>query len=203
MTNILIVYTTTLGNTQKMAAAVAKGARSVTGVEVIYKSSDEVEIDQVKTCQALIVGTPIRHRTADARIKGFIEDTLEKLWLTDDMVGKVGGVFSVGGGYGNMGAGCELAQLGILSAMAACGMVLVTLPKTTPGFEVAGMHWGPNGRSGGPKMEPVGVTDAMIETAFHHGGNIARVAMALDSKAVMARGNVAPSPEIADLFLNG
>ena len=45
----------------------------------------------------------------------------------------------MGGGYGNMGAGCELAQLGMLSAMAACGMVLVTLPKTTPGFEVAGM----------------------------------------------------------------
>ncbi|MGR3280570.1 flavodoxin domain-containing protein, partial [Acaryochloris marina NIES-2412] len=90
MTNILIVYTTNLGNTQKMAEAVAKGARSVAGVKVIYKSSDEVEIDQVKTCQALIVGTPIRHRTADARIKGFIEDTLEKLWLTDDMVGKVG-----------------------------------------------------------------------------------------------------------------
>ncbi|PZD73302.1 NAD(P)H dehydrogenase (quinone) [Acaryochloris thomasi RCC1774] len=203
MTNILIVYTTSLGNTEKMAKAIADGTRSVAGAEVIYKSSNEVEIDHVKTCQALIVGTPIRHRTADARIKAFIEDTLEKLWLTDDMVGKVGGVFSVGGGYGNMGAGCELAQLGILSAMAACGMVLVTLPKTTPGFDVAGMHWGPNGRSGGPKMEPVGVTTEMLETAYHHGANVARVAVALDGQTLMAHGNIAPSPEIVDLFLNG
>ena len=148
MTKILIVYTTSLGNTQKMAQAVAQGASSVEGSEVTLKSSDEATKDDVKNCDALIMGSPIRHRTADARIKKFIEDTLEQLWLTDELVGKVGGVFTVGGGYGNMGAGCELAQLGMLSAMAGCGMIIVTLPKTTPGFGVAGMHWGPNGRSG-------------------------------------------------------
>lgn len=136
MAKILIVYTTSIGNTKKMAEAVADGARSVEAA-VTLKSSDEATIEDVKACNALILGSPIRHRTADARIKKFIEDTLEQLWLTDEVVGKVGGVFSVGGGYGNMGAGCELAQLGMLSAMAACGMILVTLPKTTPGFEVA------------------------------------------------------------------
>ena len=139
MAKILIVYTTSIGNTKKMAEAVADGARSVVETAVTLKSSDEATIEDVKAGDALILGSPIRHRTADARIKKFIEDTLEQLWLTDEVVGKVGGVFSVGGGYGNMGAGCELAQLGMLSAMAACGMVLVTLPKTTPGFEVAGM----------------------------------------------------------------
>ena len=138
MAKILIVYTTSIGNTKKMAEAVADGAKSVE-TSVTLKSSDEATIEDVKACDALILGSPIRHRTADARIKKFIEDTLEQLWLTDEVVGKVGGEFSVGGGYGNMGAGCELAQLGMLSAMAACGMVLVTLPKTTPGFEVAGM----------------------------------------------------------------
>ena len=203
MTNVLVVYTTNLGNTQKMAIAVADGARSVESAQVSLKTASETTQDDVGDCDALIIGTPVRHRTADARIKKLIEDTLERLWLTDEMVGKVGGVFSVGGGYGNMGAGCELAQLGILSAMAACGMVLVTLPKTTPGFEVAGMHWGPNGRSGGPQMEPVGVTAEMLEAAYHHGANIARVSVALAAKTLMATGNVAPRPEIAEMFLNG
>ncbi|MCC5653328.1 hypothetical protein LC609_26750 [Nostoc sp. XA013] len=39
------------------------------------------------------------------------------LWLRDELVGKVGGVFSVGGGYGDAGAGVEIAQLGLLAAM--------------------------------------------------------------------------------------
>ena len=203
MTRVLVVYTTSLGNTQKMADAVTDGVRSVEGVEVDTKAADEVTIDDVKNCDALIMGTPIRHRSADSRIEKVVEDTLEKLWLTDEMVGKVGGVFSVGGGYGNMGAGCELAQLGILSAMAACGMILVTLPKTTPGFDVAGMHWGPNGRSGGPKMEPIGISVEMTSAAYHHGANIARVAMALSGRTLMATGNVAPSPELVEMFMKG
>lgn len=203
MTKILVVYTTSLGNTEKMAIAVSEGVRSVDNVVITTRTAVKTTIGDVRDCDALIIGSPVRHRTADSRIKLFIEETLEKLWLTDDMVGKVGGVFSVGGGYGNMGAGCELAQLGILSAMAACGMVLVTLPKTTPGFDVAGMHWGPNGRSGGFKMEPIGVSNEMLEAAYHHGANVAIVATELSKKQLMARGNVAPSPEIVQLFLNG
>ena len=199
MAKILIVYTTSIGNTKKMAEAVADGVKSVE-VTVTLKSSDQATIEDVRTYDALILGSPIRHRTADARIKKFIEDTLEQLWLTDEVVGKVGGVFSVGGGYGNMGAGCELAQLGMLSAMAACGMILVTLPKTTPGFEVAGMHWGPNGRSGDNVMKPVAVTAQMLEAGYHHGANIARVTKELARKKLMATGNVAPPPEVVEMF---
>lgn len=200
MAKILIVYTTSFGNTQKMAQAVADGAKSVIETEVNLKSTDEATKDDVKACNALILGSPIRHRTADARIKKFIEDTLEQLWLTDEAVGKVGGVFTVGGGYGNMGAGCELAQLGMLGAIAACGMILVTLPKTTPGFQVAGMHWGPNGRSGDEIMKPVGITEEMMQAGYHHGANVARVAKELAGKELMARGNVAPPPEVLKMF---
>lgn len=200
MTNILIVYTSTLGNTRKMAEAVADGARSVAETEVLLKEAHEATKADVRVCDALILGSPIRHRTADSRIKKFIEDVCEQLWLTDEMVGKVGGVFTVGGGYGDCGAGCELAQLGLHGVFAAGGMILVTLPKTTPGFQVAGMHWGAHGRSGGPAMEPVGITDAMLEAGWHHGANIARVAAALKGKELLATGNVAPSPELVKLF---
>ena len=200
MAKILVVYTTSFGNTEKMAQAVADGAKSVENVEVTLKSSDEATIEDVKVCDALVLGSPIRHRTADSRIKKFIEDTLERLWLTDEAVGKVGGVFTVGGGYGNMGAGCELAQLGMLGAMAACGMILVTLPKTTPGFQVAGMHWGPNGRSGDEVMKPIGITDEMLEAGYHHGANVARMTKELAGKDLMATGNVAPPPEVLEMF---
>ena len=120
-TNVLVVYTSTLGNTQKMAEAVADGVRSVDATTVILREATVATREEVRVCDALLLGTPLRHRSADARVKQFIEETIEVLWLTDDLVGKVGGVFSVGGGYGNAGAGVEIAQLGLLAAMAAAG----------------------------------------------------------------------------------
>ncbi len=120
----------------------------------------------------------------------------------DEMVGKVGGVFSVGGGYGNTGAGYEIAQLGMLAAMTGAGMILVSLPKTTPGAEVAGSHWGPHDRSGGASMEPIGIADEMITCRFHHGANVARVTLALNGQDLFARGNVAPGAELLKMFAN-
>lgn len=200
MTTVLIVYTTSMGNTQRMADAIAQGARSVQGANIMLKEAHEATKDDVRACDALILGSPMRHRTADSRIKKFIEDVCEQLWLTDEMVGKVGGVFTVGGGYGDCGAGCELAQLGMLGAFAAGGMILVTLPKTTPGFQVAGMHWGAHGRSGGAGMEPIGITEEMMLAGWHHGANVTRVAAELRGKDLLARGNVAPSKELAQQF---
>lgn len=209
MTNILIVYTTTMGNTGKMAEAVADGARSVADAKVTLLEAAEATKDKnaiektkelARRADAVILGTPMRHRSADSRVKKFIEDVIEVLWLTDEMVGKVGGVFSVGGGYGNTGAGVEIAQLGILAAFAGVGMILVTLPKTTPGAGVAGSHWGAHGRSGDEEMKPVGVSKEMLECAFHHGANIARVASELGGKELLAKGNVAPPPEILKQF---
>ena len=200
MTNVLVVYTSTMGNTRKMAGAVADGARSVEGAEVVLREATEATKDEVRNCDALLLGTPMRHRSADARVKKFIEDTIEVLWLRDELVGKVGGVFSVGGGYGNTGAGVEIAQLGMLSAFAGAGMILVSLPKTTPGAEVAGSHWGPHGRSGGPGMEPVGITDEMMLAGWHHGANVARVAAVLKGQDLLVKGNVAPSEEVQAMF---
>jgi NAD(P)H dehydrogenase (quinone) len=155
MTEVLIVYTSSFGNTKRMAEAVTDGAPSVEGTEVFCKEASEATADDVRVTDAIIMGSRVRHRTADARVKQFIEKVCEKLWLTDEMVSKVGGVFTVGGGYGDCGAGSELAQLGLLDAFAAAGMILVTQPKTTTGFQVAGTHWGPHNRSGGSQMEPV------------------------------------------------
>ena len=201
MTNVLIVYATELGNTGKMAEKVAEGARSVPNTQVVLKQADETTADDVKACAALIVGSPVRHRTAHHSVKLFIERVCESLWLTDEMVGKVGGCFTIGGGYGDCGAGCELAQIGIMAALAASGLILVTHPKTTPGFTVSGMHWGPHGRSGGANMEPIGVKDEMLVSAFHHGANVARVAATIGGHDLFAKGNVSPPPEILKQFL--
>lgn len=206
MTNVLLVYTTDLGSTRTMAEAVASGVCSVPNTELQMfelRSGEEVKLDHVRWCDALIMGSPVRHRNMQHRVKMFIESVLEAIWLTDEMVGKVGGVFTVGGGHGNVGAGCEIAQLGMLAAMAANGMLLVSFPKCTPGADSACLHWGPSGRTGGKKMEPQPLTAEMLEAAKHHGANITRVAAVLkEHKDLLARGNVAPTPELLEQFIN-
>ena len=203
MTNVLVVYATTSGNTERMAHSVAAGASSVVGAEVALKLAEEAGPDDGRWCDCLLLGSPVRHRSADARVKAFIERVLELLWLTDEMVGKTGGVFTVGGGYGSTGAGCDVTQVGMLAAMAACGMVLVPFPKTSPGADVAGSQWGPSGRSGGLHMEPTGVTDEMLTAAYHHGATVTRVAAELRGKQWYAVGNKAPSDEFIAIFQSG
>ncbi len=205
MTDILLVFTTDLGSTRAMAESVAAGVRSVPDVTLRVLellTGDEGTPDDVRRADGLLMGSPVKHRNMHHRVKKFVERLYEQLWLTDEMVGKVGGVFTVGGGHGDAGAGCELAMLGMHAALAASGCVIVPFPKCSPGADAAGLHWGPAGRTGGPKMEPHPLTADMLLAGYHHGANVARVAEALKGKDLFARGNVAPTPEVLALFQN-
>jgi NAD(P)H dehydrogenase (quinone) len=202
---VLLVYTTDTNSTRQMAASVADGVRSVPGVELtvrLLETGREVAPGDMVPFDGLIIGTPTRHRNMHHRVKIFIERVIENLWVSDAMVGMVGGVFSVGGGHGDTGAGAEQCQLGMLAAMAANGMVIIPLPKTTPGADHAGCHWGPVGRSGGPKLEPIWLTRAALDAGYHHGANVARATLALKPQraTLFARGNQTPTSEMVGPF---
>ena len=200
-TNLLIVYTTDFGNTQQMAERALSGAQSVEGMNVTLKKAEEATLEDTQQADGILIASPMKHRNMHSRIKAFVERTFEQGWLTDDFVGKVGGVMTVGGGYGNTGAGCEIAQISIMATYAANGMIMVPFPKCTPGSDEAGMHWGPSGRSGDVKMKPVDLTDQMLEAAYYHGANLARVTKAVAVHSdLFATGNVAPPPEVAEMF---
>jgi len=47
MAKILIVYDSKTGNTEKMAYAVAEGARQVNGIEVIVKKADQTSLNDL------------------------------------------------------------------------------------------------------------------------------------------------------------
>lgn len=175
MTRILIVYATDYGNTKKMADAIAEGVRS-TGAEALMLEAEKVTKEDVLSSQGLIIGSPVHMGSADWRVKKFIDTVCSPLWMKDALIGRVGGVFASGGGFGGSGAGAELTLLGLMANLAELGMILVPLPKNTPEFRSGGIHWGACGRSGGPNMEHTGVTPEALKTAFHHGANIARIA---------------------------
>ncbi len=184
MSKVLIIYATDYGNTSKMAEAVASGVGSVKGVEAVIKKAEDATGDDMKSAEAVVVGTPVHMGSMDARIKLFIDRHCSRLWMADAMVGKIGAVFATGSGFGNAGGGAEQAMLSILANFAELGMIIVPLPKNSPGYAVGGLHWGPYARSASEKMEPVGVKDESLEAAKAHGANIARLAVSLSGKKI-------------------
>jgi NAD(P)H dehydrogenase (quinone) len=199
-----------MGHTAAAAERLVEGVRSVLDVHCVSKPvfADGVPADKAasredfRDADALVLGCPVHQRNVSWEMKRFIDVHCEPSWFWDDMVGRVGGVFATGGGHGGAGGGAELAQLGLLANLASMGMILVSLPKTTPGFDVAGMHWGPQVRTGGLKLEPDApdhLNPQALDALFHYGAAVARVTVALkrgtNGERLMPIGNVSPSAE--------
>jgi len=92
MKKILVLYYSRTGNTEKMAHAVAEGARTVQGVEV--KLDYHVTPEKLASFDAVAVGTPTYHHDMSTDIKTLFEEVaVKKLYLKN----KVGATF---GSYG-------------------------------------------------------------------------------------------------------
>lgn len=187
MVKVLIVYATDYGNTQKMAEAAAQGVESVPNTQCDVKLAENCTVIDLLSSDAVIVGTPVHMGSPDWRVKKFIDTICSGLWMKDKLIGKVAGVFACGGGYGSAGGGCELAMLALLNNFAELGMILVPLPKNTPGYSYGGLQWGPYGRSMGFNMEHYGIQPEALEAPYHHGANIARIAARVKGQQLFAQ----------------
>lgn len=89
---LLIIYDSQTGNTEKMAEAVAEGARSVAGVEVSLKYYARPE--ELAEAAALILGSPTYYHEMTMPIKQIMEQASK---ADVQLQGKVGAAF---GSYG-------------------------------------------------------------------------------------------------------
>jgi len=64
-------------------------------------------------------------------------------------------------------------------------MLIVPLPKNTEGYAKGGLQWGPYGRSAGENMEQIGVQPEGLKAAYHHGANVARVAINVKGRRLL------------------
>lgn len=92
MTKLLILYDSQTGNTEKMAEAVAEGARSVPGVEVEVKYYARPE--ELAEADAILFGSPTYYHALTVPIKQVLEETSK---AGVKLEGKVGAAF---GSYG-------------------------------------------------------------------------------------------------------
>jgi len=123
--SVLVTYHSATGNTEKMAHAVADGARAVAGTSVVLKRVGEVAAADLSSSDAVIVGSPVYFANMSGEVKTFFDNWSLKFGLFQDrkMRNKVGAAFATGAA---VSAGKEFTILGILAAMLNNQMIVVS-----------------------------------------------------------------------------
>lgn len=170
MTRVLVLYHSTYGHVETLAKAIAEGAGSVDGVEVVirrvpelvpeevarqsgYKLDQEAEIATVAelpTYDAIIVGAGTRYGRIASQMANFLDQT-GGLWASGALNGKVGSAFA---STASQHGGQETTLLSIHTSLLHFGMVLVGLPyswagQTTLGEITGGSPYGITTITGG------------------------------------------------------
>ena len=151
---ILIVYYSMYGHVLQLARAVEQGAKSVKGAEVLLrrvKELPEVEaatasnepvkkvreeqkdipiatLDDLRSADAVIFGSPTRYGNMTAQLKAFVDSTAS-LWLKGELEGKPTGVFT---STGSTHGGQETTLLTMMVPLLHLGMVIVGVPYSHP-----------------------------------------------------------------------
>jgi len=175
---IAIIFDSYNGHTEKVAQAMAEGARDVPGAEVRCQPATETTEEDLLWAEGIALGSPTHMGSMGWQMKQLIDARFSPLWMKNALVGKVGAVFNTGGSGGAGGA--ELTLLSLLSNLAENGMILLSHPRNAPGYKPDGMHWGPTCVTGRGDLGP---KDAHLEAARAHGKRLAEVTRALHPKS--------------------
>lgn len=150
MPKVLVVYYSSYGHVERMAEAVAEGARSVPGTEVVVKRVPELvpeevarksgmKIDQeapiaspkeLADYDAILFGTPTRFGNMAAQMRNFLDQT-GGLWVQGALVGKIGSVFA---STGTQHGGQETTITSFHTTLLHHGMIIVGLPYAFAGL---------------------------------------------------------------------
>ena len=148
MTKVLVLYYSSYCHIEKMAYAVAEGAREAGAAvdvkrvpenapEAIAKAS-HFKLDQpapiatpgeLANYDAVVVGAPTRFGRMPSAMGSFWEQA-GALWMSGAMVGKVGGAFT---SSGTQHGGNEMTLISIITNLMHFGFVIVGLPYSYAG----------------------------------------------------------------------
>jgi NAD(P)H dehydrogenase (quinone) len=122
---VLVAYHSVSGNTEKLAEAVAAGAKTVPGTQVVVKRVGQVTADELFAADALVVGSPVYWSNMAGEVKTFFDNWQFKFGVFPDfkMKNKVGAAFATGG---QISSGKEVTMLSMLAAMLGNYMVVVS-----------------------------------------------------------------------------
>ncbi len=150
MSKILVLYYSSYGHIERMAEAVAAGARSVAGATVAVKRVPELmprevaekahvkldqaapiaTVDELAEYDAIIFGTPTRFGNMAAQMRNFLDQT-GGLWAQGKLIGKIGSVFA---STASQHGGQETTITSFHTTLLHHGMIIVGIPYSQAGL---------------------------------------------------------------------
>ena len=174
---ILIIFYSRYGHTAKLAEAIADGARTVAGAEVLVRrvpeivgadsiardvawakarsdmaeSYPEAQAADLDAANAIIIGTSSYFGNMSGELKAFF-DRAASLWYGGKLIGKPGGVFCTTSlGHG----GKEATLISLISLLIHHGMIIVGVPASVPEIFMNGSFFGATATTGTGDGGPV------------------------------------------------
>lgn len=95
MTKVLIIYHSQTGNTEKMAKAIAEGAKRVSGTKVIFKKAAEATLEDLIDSSGIAIGSPDYFGYMAGTVKDFFDRTFYP--SQSKVTGKPAVLFASGG----------------------------------------------------------------------------------------------------------
>lgn len=197
MPEILVVYYSRNGSVQQMAKLIARGIEMVPGVSARLRTvppvssnigetaiaipeegSPYVEIDDLRACIGIALGSPTRFGNMAAPMKYFI-DQLGSIWHDGVLVGKPATVFT---SSSSMHGGQEMTLATMMFPLIHLGMVITGVPyseralhtTTTGGTPYGSSHFaGPDGK--------LPISEEEKSLCIAQGRRLAIIAQKLDS----------------------
>ncbi|HYF58853.1 MAG TPA: NAD(P)H:quinone oxidoreductase [Burkholderiaceae bacterium] len=197
MAKVLVLYYSSYGHIERMANAVAEGARSA-GAEATVKRVPELvpeevarksgikldqaapvaTVDELPQYDAIVFGTPTRFGNMAAQMRNFLDQT-GGLWAKGSLIGKVGSVFT---SAATQHGGLESTILTFVPTLMHHGMVVVGLPYSFAGQSgleeiKGGSPYGASTIAGGDGSRQPSAVE--LEGARFQGAHVARIAAKL------------------------
>ena len=159
------------GNTERMAQAVAQGARRVHGAVPLVKKVSEVTKEDLEAADAIVLGCPTWYANIPGRMKIVIDDWSWKMKV--DFTNKAGGAFATGGGQ--MG-GKEHVVISLLLFMINNRMVVAgPLYQDEEGDDL----WAETGAGAMTGPIDIGIGTKELDSAIRLGERVAHLAVKL------------------------
>ncbi|MCG8324655.1 MAG: NAD(P)H:quinone oxidoreductase [Thiotrichales bacterium] len=195
MTGVLVLYYSRQGNVAAMARQIARGIESVPGCQAVLRTvppvtSDHeaggnavpesgppyVDIEDLKNCHGLALGSPTRFGNMAAPLKHFLDSTGDQ-WLNGALINKPACVFT---STSSLHGGQESTLLSMMLPLLHHGMVIAGLPYSEPDLlttNSGGTPYGPTHVAGPESTNPVTAEEERLCQAM--GKRLAELATAL------------------------
>lgn len=187
---ILVLYYSATGNMFKLAQAVVEGVREVPGAQPALRRVPEIlpmekvlgnpamkaaaeaqkdvpvaKLEDLETCDGLVLGTPTRFGNMAAQVKAFLDGT-GGLWVKGALAGKPAAFFC---GSNTLHGGQETTLVSSYLPLLHHGMIIVGVPPTLPELAAAdrgGSYYGASAVVGTRAGDPPSEKDLVIARAL-------------------------------------